>query len=84
MSDEAFISDDGQKAPRFARVKGRLPPHLSRCLQCQRHLYITAKTCPFCGVDLVKLARRQRANLAKAEAAATRLQAMLERLGQGE
>ena len=60
---------DGKPAPRFARVKGRLPPHLVRCPGCGQHLYPNARLCPHCGGDLVKLGQRQAAAIRRAQKA---------------
>ena len=60
-------------APRFPRLKGRLPPQLARCPGCGRHLFPTAKTCPFCAADVVKLGKAQQRAYLKAQAALERL-----------
>ena len=68
---------DGKPAPRFPRVKGRLPPQLMPCPGCRRHLYPVAKTCPHCGESIALLMKRQRAALRRAEAAVKKLSALL-------
>ena len=65
---------DGLPAPAFPRVKGRLPPQLSRCPGCGQHLYPTAASCPHCGGKLAVLRRKQLKALANAESALASLQ----------
>jgi hypothetical protein len=62
-----------------ARIKGRLPPRLTRCPgpECGQYLYPHSKTCPHCGGTLVVLQRKQLAALRKAEQAIAKLQAVL-------
>jgi hypothetical protein len=63
-----------------ARVKGRLPPQLVRCPGCSLHIYPQVKSCPHCGGELRVLHRKQLAALRKAQAAAEKLQKILERM----
>ncbi len=77
MSDAPYLAEDGQAAPRFPRVKGRLPPQLTRCLHCQRHLYATAETCGFCGVNQVQQRKKAEASFNKAQKSVERLKALL-------
>lgn len=74
-----MIFEDGKPAPRFPRLKGRLPPALARCPGCGLHLFPSAKQCPHCGGDLAALARQQARAVARAEKAL----ATLERLFSG-
>ncbi len=59
------------------KVKGRLPPQLTRCPGCQRHIYPQAQTCPLCGGKLAVLRRKQLSALAKADAAIATLRRLL-------
>lgn len=59
------------------RVKGRLPPQLTRCPGCNRHIYPQAQTCPLCGGSLAVLKRKQLKAIARAEAALKTLQSLL-------
>lgn len=64
---------------KHARIKGRLPPQLTRCPgpECGQYIYPQGKTCPHCGGKLVVLKRKQLAAIAKAEKAIATLQALL-------
>ena len=55
-------------------MKGRLPPQLSRCPGCGRHLYPAAKACPFCKADVVALGKKQQLAYRKAQQAMAKLQ----------
>ena len=60
-----------------ARIKGRLPPRLSRCPRCQQHIFSTAKRCPHCDGELKVLQRKQLNAIKRAEAALATLQRVL-------
>jgi hypothetical protein len=64
-----MLGPDGKPAPKFARVKGRLPPQLVRCPGCGQHLFPTARNCPHCKGNLAAMARKERAAIRKAEKA---------------
>jgi hypothetical protein len=63
-----------------ARIKGRLPPRLSRCpgAECGQYIYPQGKKCPHCGGSLVVLRRKQLAAIAKAEKALAKLRSILD------
>src|SRR5207244_10768931 len=63
-----------------ARIKGRLPPRLTRCPgpDCGQYLYPSAKTCPHCGGTLVVLRKKQLAAIRKAEKAIATLRRILD------
>jgi uncharacterized OB-fold protein len=69
---------DGKPAPRFARVKGRLPPTLVRCPGCGQHMFPQAKKCPHCGGNFARLSKKQLKTLEKAEAALATLSRLFE------
>ena len=69
-----MIAKDGKPAPKFARLKGRLPPVLDRCPGCGLHIFQTAKTCPHCKGSLKRLSAKEQKAIAKAEKALATLQ----------
>ena len=60
-----------------ARLKGRLPPQLTRCPGCGRHIYPQAQACPLCGGQLVVLRNKQLKALTSAHAALASLRSIL-------
>ncbi len=53
------LGPDGLPAPKFPRVKGRLPLALERCPGCGHHLFASAKKCVHCGGNLLELKKQQ-------------------------